>query len=54
MKEEITVKDILLWIMEHTDDRDSMDKISYATFPYTTKYEKMYEKRDNLSTGYGS
>ena len=54
MKEEITVKDILMWIMEHTDDRDSMDKISYATFPYTTKYEKMYEKRDNFPTGYGS
>lgn len=46
MKEELTTKDILLWIMENTDDREAMDKISYATFPYTTKYASMYEKRE--------
>lgn len=42
MNENLTVRDIILWIMDNSDDQMAMDKISYAVFPYSTKYKKMF------------
>lgn len=34
----LTLQDIILWIVNNSDDRLAMDKINTLTFPYTTKY----------------
>lgn len=41
-EKELTLRDIMLWIMDHKKDTEAMDEISYATFPYTTKYKQHY------------
>lgn len=39
--QELTIKDILIWIFEHKDDQDSMDSINKMTYPFTTRYERL-------------
>jgi hypothetical protein len=33
-KNNITLKDILYWIIDNSDDTDAMEKINKTTFPY--------------------
>jgi hypothetical protein len=42
--QELTIKDILIWIFEHKDDQDSMDSINKMTYPFTTRYERFSKK----------
>ena len=37
-KDEITIDDIIEFIIKHCDDRKLMDKINKTSFPFTTKY----------------
>jgi hypothetical protein len=37
-KGEITLEDVIRFIIEHYEDREAMDKISQVSFPFTTKY----------------
>jgi hypothetical protein len=50
MEEEIikqlTLSDIVRWIVENSDDEASMDKINKLTFSFTSKY-KRYTEADN-------
>ena len=39
---ELTVEEVILWIMDHTDDEEAMNKIANASYPYTTKYKTRY------------
>ena len=45
------LKEVLYWIVDNSDDKNAMDKISNFTFPFTTKYENFIGKgveRDEL------
>ena len=45
MKEKrLEIKDILQWILDHTEDVEAMNKISSLVFPYTNKYKQYYGK----------
>ena len=37
-KDEITIDDVIEFIIKNCDDREAMDKISRTSFPFTTKY----------------
>jgi len=37
-KDEITIDDIIEFIIKHCDDIELMDKINKTSFPFTTKY----------------
>lgn len=37
-REEITLDDVIEFIIRNCDDREAMDKISRTSFPFTTKY----------------
>ena len=41
-KEEITLDDIILWIIKNSDDMKAMDSISTTAFPYSTKFKNTY------------
>lgn len=43
-KKQLTLEEILIWIIENNKDKDAMDKISTTTFPYTSKYASIYSK----------
>lgn len=38
MEREITIDDVIAFIIKHCDDRAMMDKINKTSFPFTTKY----------------
>lgn len=38
MTREITLDDVIEFIIRNCDDREAMDKISRTSFPFTTKY----------------
>ena len=40
MTREITIDDVIEFIIRNCDDREAMDKISRTSFPFTTKYLK--------------
>lgn len=40
MREDLTIKEVLWWILENCEDTNAMDKINKSTFPYTSKYAK--------------
>jgi hypothetical protein len=42
-KTEITIQDILVWVMQNSDDIQAMDKINKATFPFSSAYS--YRKK---------
>lgn len=44
-KWEITLDDVIKFIIEHYDDRKAMDKISQVSFPFTTKYLEWNKRR---------
>lgn len=43
-KKELTVEEIVLWILENKDDIKKMDTISNVVFTYTSKYKSYYVK----------
>lgn len=44
MKEkEITLEDVMFFIIQNSENKEAMDKINKTTFPFTTKYEKFSE-----------
>ena len=50
-KNEITIDDVIEFIIRNCDDREAMDKISKTSFPFTTKYlEGNKRKKDNTIT----
>ena len=44
-KWEITLDDVIKFIIENYDDREAMDKISQVSFPFTTKYLEWNKRR---------
>lgn len=44
MNKEITIDDILLFIVQNSDNTEVMDKINKATFPFTSKYANYTKK----------
>lgn len=44
-KGEITLDDVIKFIIEHYEDREAMDKISQVSFPFTTKYLEWNKRR---------
>lgn len=39
---KLTIADILAWVFENREDMDAMDSINKMTFPFTTRYDKLY------------
>ena len=53
-KSEITLDDVIEFIIRNCDDRAAMDKISKTSFPFTTKYlNNNKEKERQTQWGYG-
>ncbi|MBO7716580.1 MAG: hypothetical protein J6S85_23645 [Methanobrevibacter sp.] len=53
-KSEITLDDVIEFIIRNCDDREAMDKISKTSFPFTTKYlNNNKEKERQTQWGYG-
>lgn len=50
-EKKITLEEILIWIINNHNNRDSMDKISVTTFPYTTKYANTYQNQQRKEGG---
>jgi hypothetical protein len=38
MNDTITLDEILIWVIQHKQDTDAMNKINVATYPYTAKF----------------
>ena len=36
----MTLDDVLMWIIKNSDDTDAMDKINKLTFSFTSKYKE--------------
>ena len=58
-KDEITIDDVIEFIIKNCDDREAMDKISRTSFPFTTKYlendkpqKKYYFNKTRKDTDY--
>ena len=49
MTREITIDDVIEFIIRHCDDTELMDKINKTSFPFTTKYLNS-NKRNSTST----
>lgn len=41
-KSNLAIVDILAWVFENREDMDAMDSINKMTFPFTTRYDKLY------------
>ena len=48
-KDEITLDDVIEFIIKNCDDRKAMDKISKTSFPFTTKYLEKQESRSTVT-----
>lgn len=49
-EQTITLRDILVWIIDNQNDMDSMDKINKATFVHTSNYMFYDERRFEAHT----
>lgn len=53
MTREITLDDVIEFIIRNCDDREAMDKISRTSFPFTSKYlNRNKEKGSTTITTY--
>ena len=43
--EDITIKDVLSWIIENCDDEEAMTKVAVTAYPYSTKFKTRYPDR---------
>ena len=41
-KPKLTYRDIYLWILDNSKDSELMDKLNFATYPFTSKYKNKY------------
>lgn len=53
MKEEITINEVMDFIISHCNEMELMDKINKITFPFTSKYDKFYSKKEIKIWGNG-
>jgi len=48
--DKLTLKDILNWIIDNTDDEEAMTKIAVTAYPFSSKFKNRYpehNQRDN-------
>lgn len=43
---DITLEDILYWIVINSDNVEAIDKINKTTFPFTTSYKEWQQNND--------
>jgi len=43
----MNLKDIIHWIVENNEDTEAMNKINKTTFPFTSKYLKYQEDKED-------
>jgi hypothetical protein len=48
---EITVKDIINWIVDHSDDEEAMTKIAVTAYPFSSKFKNRYPDRRPFNRG---
>lgn len=41
-KPKLTYKEVYLWIIDNSENAELMDKINFATYPFTSKYRNKY------------
>lgn len=39
---DITLQEILVWVLQNSANTEDMDKLSTTVFPYTSKYQNYY------------
>lgn len=42
---DITLDEILFWIVKNSDDTEAIDKINKASFPYIARYAKWQDNQ---------
>lgn len=45
----LTIDEVLFWIIKNSDDTDVMDKINKMTFQFTSKYSKWSDNGGNYA-----
>jgi hypothetical protein len=50
MTREITIDDVIEFIIRHCDDTELMDKINKTSFPFTTKYLNSNKRNSTPTT----
>lgn len=53
MAKELDIKEVIDWIVNHTDDQRAMDTISNLVFPNTTRYKNRYGHGSDSASGSG-
>ena len=42
---EITLRDIINWIVDNSDDENAMTKIAVTAYPFSSKFKTRYPER---------
>ena len=42
---EITLKDIINWIVDNSDNEEAMTKIAVTAYPFSSKFKNRYPER---------
>ena len=42
---ELTLRDIINWIVDNSDDEDAMTKIAVTAYPFSSKFKTRYPDR---------
>lgn len=42
MEPQISIRDVLRWIVENCDDKEAMTKISTMAYPFSSKFQERY------------
>lgn len=42
---DLTLKDIIGWIIDHSDDEEAMTKISVTAYPFSSRFKQRYPDR---------
>lgn len=45
-KKEITINEVMDFIFSNCNETELMDKINKITFPFTSKYDRFYNRKD--------
>lgn len=45
MEPQISIRDVLRWIVENCDDKEAMTKISTMAYPFSSKFQERYPDR---------
>ena len=46
---KLELRDIINWIVDHSDDGDAMSKIAMTAYPFSDKFKNRYPDRDNFT-----